>query len=709
MSAIKIEDYGDGVRGIVFDRQGSTHNFISREVVKELHGVVRSLTLDKDVKGVVITSAKKSFLVGGDLKELRSLKSSEEAAEIISDVQACMRAIERAEKPFVAAINGSALGGGLEIALSCTYRVASDDPTVKMGLPEVSLGLMPGGGGTQRLPRLTGLAAALPIMVENRQVTPGKALEIGLVDEIVAGRDLTIRAKESIRSGVAPADQPWDRDAFNLPGVLPDSSEGIDILQAMWTKLRQKKPGLEPAPEAILEVVEKGLLTGFEEGLLLEREKFASIAASPSVKNKIRTLFVGLNEAQRMKNRPKDIHPYEIKSVSVVGIGQMGSGIAYCAALAGYEVILLEKERDRLESGVASIREKLRRAVDRGRMLPDKAEDVFARLRPSTDYSDISGVDLVFEAVSEVLDIKEKVIATVCAQVRNDVPIATNTSTIPIKTLAGSAINPERFIGLHFFSPVERMKLVEVIKGGQTDKPTLARALDVIAGMRKIPIVVNDGLGFFTSRVVASYTGEAFTLMAEGLAPDIIDDVAVKAGLPIGPLAMADITSLTLLKDIVTSIMGDGSATGLIGLRLLETLERLTEEGRSGKDSGRGIYDYDGSGQKPWPGLADCFPPSVETLDRGIIEKRLLYAQSLEAARAIEEGVIEDAIDADVASVLGWAFPSSYGGVIGLIDTIGSAQFLTECDELKDKFGGRFEAPAIIRDMADRGMSFFSE
>ena len=704
---IRIEDQGDGVRTILFDRPDSPHNFMNQEVVERLHSMVRDLVADDTVKGVVMASAKKSFLVGGDLKELQALKTPSDAAAIIEGVQICMRDIELAPKPFVAAINGLALGGGLEIALSCTYRIAADDPRLKLGLPEVSLGLIPGAGGTQRLPRLIGLAAALSIMVEDRQVTAARALEIGLVDEILPEADLLASAKDRILSGAAPADQPWDREGFVPPGPAPESKEGQDVLNGMWTKIRRKKPGLEPAPEAIMRAVEGGLTSPIEDGLALEREKFAGVAASQVVKNKIRTLFLGLNAANGMKDRPPGVAAYQIKDVAVLGVGLMGSGIAYCAAQAGYGVFLLEADQDALEKGKEAITRRVRGAVERNRMSAETAEALLSRLKPTTDYGDIAGVDMVFEAVSEVRSIKETVTAAASNSVRPDVPIGSNTSTMPITQLAQSAGKPERFIGLHFFAPVDRMKLVEVIKGEQTDDTTLARALDFIAGIRKTPIVVNDGVGFYTSRVVATYSGEAFTLLAEGVSPALIDDVALKAGMPIGPMTMADATSLTLLKDIVASITGDGSATAYQGMRMTEALDRLTDAGRTGKAGGGGIYDYDETGQYSWPELAECFPPVGEEPGRDVIERRLLHPQALEAVRAIEEGVIEDPIDADVGAVLGWAFPAAYGGVIGYIETIGLARFVAECDELRDRFGGRFEVPALLHSMADRGEHFF--
>tara|TARA_B100000315_G_scaffold260373_1_gene321214 strand:+ start:5506 stop:7632 length:2127 start_codon:yes stop_codon:yes gene_type:complete len=706
----KFDDLGDGVKAIVFDRPDSPHNFMNEDIVAQLHDLVRQTSSDDQVKGVILASNKESFVVGGDLKELQALKSPEDAAAIIEGVQACMRDMELAPKPFVAAINGLALGGGLELGLACNYRIAADDPRLTVGLPEVSLGLIPGAGGTQRLPRLVGLAAALPVMVEDRQLSGEQAEKIGLIDERVPADKLRETAKQRILDGTAPSTQPWDQDGFTPPDPQLGSAEGKQIIGGMLAKIGRKKPGLEPAPEAIMTAVQMGFDKDIDEGLKIERQQFADVASGAVVKNKIRTLFLGIPAASSMKDRPKNIEPYEISSVAIIGVGLMGSGIAYCAALAGYKVFMLEASQEALDRGLSAITKRVQGAVERNRMSQQKADALLANLQPSTDYADIADVDIVVEAVAEIKEIKDTVLKMAAEVVKPGVPIASNTSTMPITGLAESVLNPESFIGMHFFSPVDRMKLVEVIKGEKTDEATLARALDFAAGIRKTPIVVNDGLGFFTSRVVNSYSGEAFTLLAEGISPFLIDDVALKAGMPVGPMTMADATTITLLKDIVASMAGSGERVGMAGMRMVEALARLVDDyGRSGKPEGKGIFDYDESGQKEWPGLAECFPPMDPPLSREVIEKRLLHPQALEAVRALEEGIIGNPIDADVGSVIGWAFPAAHGGVIGYINTIGTKQFVAECDELAEQFGGRFVAPDKLRKMADNDETFYTD
>jgi len=705
-----LDDLGGGVKAIVFDRPNSPHNFMNEDIVAQLHDLVRQTSSDDQVKGVILASNKASFVVGGDLKELQALKSPEDAAAIIAGVQACMRDMELAPKPFVAAINGLALGGGLELALACSYRIAADDPRLMVGLPEVSLGLIPGAGGTQRLPRLIGLAAALPIMIEDKQVSGEQAEKIGLVDERVAADQLRETAKQRILDGTASSSQPWDQDGFKRPDPQINSVEGKQVIDSMLAKIGRKKPGLEPAPKAIMTAVQLGFKKDIDEGLQIERLQFASVASGVVVKNKIRTLFQGIPAASSMKDRPKNVASYEISSVAVIGVGLMGSGIAYCSALAGYQVYLLEASQDALDKGIKTITKRVQGAVERNRMTQKKADALLANLTPSTDYADIADVDIVVEAVAEIRSVKDQVIKMTAEVIRPGVPIASNTSTMPITGLADSAQNPESFIGMHFFSPVDRMKLVEVIKGEKTDETTLARALDFAAGIRKTPIVVNDGLGFFTSRVVNSYSGEAFTLLAEGISPFLIDDVALKAGMPVGPMTMADATTITLLKDIVASMSGSGDRIGMAGMRMTEALARLVDDyGRSGKAEGKGIFDYDETGQKEWPGLAECFPPMDPPLSREVIEKRLLHPQALEAVRALEEGIVSNAIDADVGSVIGWAFPAAHGGVIGYINTIGAKQFAAECDKLAEQFGGRFSVPDMLRSMAENDEAFYDD
>jgi len=707
---ITRKDLGDGIAALVIDRPGDTHNFKDVKLVTLFHKLITGLIADDTIKGGVLASAKESFIVGGDLKEIRALTSSQEGLAMVERVQASLREMEKADKPFVAAINGLALGGGLEVALACNYRIGVNGRHFKLGLPETSLGLMPGAGGTQRLPRLIGLKDALPMMLDGKQLSAEQALDVGLIDEIAASDGLLDAAKEAILSGKAKAQQAWDQDNFQMPGPNCQSDDGKKILSTAWAKINRRKPGLEPALEAVMTAVEQGLEMEIDEGLTLERKFFSEVAPGKVAKNKIRTLFYGMNAANNMKDRPKDVEPYTIKSVAVIGVGLMGSGISYCAAQAGYDVFLVDIDIDAAKGGVAAIQKNVGRAVERGRQSQEKADKLLSHLTPTADYADIANVDFVVEAVSEVLPIKKAVLEQVAKTVRPGVPIASNTSTMPISELAELTDDPENFIGLHFFSPVDRMKLVEVIKGKKTNNTVLARSLDFISGIRKTPIIVNDGLGFFTSRVVTAYTGEAFTLLAEGIDPAIIDDVSLRAGMPIGPLSMADATTLTLLKDIMASLSSAKGRIGMSGMRIVEALDHLIEDfGRTGKSSGKGIYSYDDSGRHDWPGIQECFPPPETEFSRELIEKRLMHSQALETVRAMEEGIIENAIDADVGSVIGWAFPSAHGGVIGYIHTIGIQQFIAECDKLTSDYGERFTPPQLLRKMVASGKEFYDE
>ena len=707
---IDRQDLGEGVIALAFDRPKSKHNYKDKAAVAEFDQFIKEALADEGVKGIVITSAKDTFIVGGDLKELQAIKSAEEAEAMVANVQATLRAMELSEKPVVAAINGLALGGGLELALACTYRIGSDDKGLSLGLPEATLGLMPGAGGTQRLPRLIGLEKAIPVMLDGKHIAGKTALELGILDEIVKAEDLISTAKDRILSGRAPTQQPWDQENFQIMGPQLESDEGKNIIKKAWAKVNQKKPGLEPAPEAILTAIQEGIVLNIDDGLSLERKQFGEIVASKVSSNKIRTLFYGMKAASAMKDRPADIEPYKISSVAVIGVGLMGSGIAYCAAKAGFEVFLVDISTEAAEKGHQSIARTIERTVDRGFLRRDVADNMLACLKPTADYKDITNVDMVFEAVAEITDVKRAVIEQASSVIRTGVPIASNTSTIPITKLSAFTEHPNSFIGLHFFAPADRMKLVEVIRSNDTDNQTLARSLDFLTAIRKTPIVVNDGLGFFTSRVVGAYTGEALTLLAEGIDPFLIDDVALKGGMPIGPLAMADMTSLTLLKDIFASVVSDTSRMGLKGMRAVEALDRLVNKfDRSGKNSSQGIFNYGEKSQEKWDGLAECFPPIDTQPNRETIEQRLFHAQALEAARAIEEGIVQTAIDADVGSVLGWAFPSSYGGVIGYIHTIGVKQFISECEDIRVQFGDRFTPPVMLKKMAENGDEFYND
>lgn len=703
---ITIDALGDGVALLRMNRADTPHNIMDRQAVAALNAAIDQVIGDPSVRGVVIASDKDSFVVGGDITEILAADTLDSARALVEVNRLALRKLETCGKPVVAAINGAALGGGLELAMACTYRLASDARGVVLGLPETGLGLMPGAGGTQRTAYLVGLTNALEMILGAKPVSAAKALEIGLVNEIVPAGTLIASAKARILDGVAPDSQPWDRGA-RLVVPLVGSDGWTAMLGRHLAAVAGRAAQNEPAPAAVLRAMTEGLPAGMDVGLKIEQAIFAGIVNSPTAKAKIRTSFFGVNAARSMAMRPKAEPPYAIRKVAVLGAGTMGSGIAHVAAGAGFAVVLLDISTEAAVKGKAQIAKTVGKAVDLGKLRQDQADALLARIQPTAEYGDLGDADIVVEAVSEVRAIKDKVNRMAAAAVRPGVPVASNTSSIPITDLAAAVQRPEDFIGLHFFAPVDRMPFVEVIRGAQTTDATLARALDFLKALRKTVIVVGDGLGFYTSRCVAAYTGEALTLLAEGVAADRIDRVARAFGMPIGPLAMADLTSLPVLVDIFRSISGDGSRQGLQGLRAVEALSALVAAGLTGRQAGIGIYDYGAKPAQPAPALTGLFPAGGMTASDEEIEHRLFYSQSLETVRAMDDGVITDPGAADVGAVMGWAFPTWTGGTVGLMERIGLAAFVARCDALVDRFGARFEPPALLRRMATEGRSFY--
>ncbi|MDB5518488.1 MAG: hypothetical protein JWQ17_5246 [Tardiphaga sp.] len=689
---------------ITWDAPNSSVNVKNREAIAAFRAAVEAAIDDSAVKGVIITSAKKDFISGGDLDELRQVRTPAEAVALVRDIGLCLRRMETSGKPFVAALNGSAMGGGLEVALACHRRIAIDDPALRLAFPEVTLGLMPGAGGTQRLARLIGIAAAAPLLLEGRPVNVRDALKIGLIDEIVDKAALIEAARRWIAASPEPI-QSWDRKNYVVPGFHPQSPEGRNFFSAAWPALRRKTIAADTAPGAILQVLHHGLERGIDAGLRIEAMHFATVASSRPAKNKIRTQYYAANAARTLKHRPKDVARFEPRRAGVIGAGLMGNGIAYCLARAGVAVTLVDVSEDRLDAARDQLRRNGRKAVERGALSEDRFDTLVSLIDTTTDIDRLSGCDAVFEAVVEIEQIKRDVIARAAAVLPSDALMATNTSTLPIAGLAGASPRPDNVIGMHFFAPVDRMPLLEIIRGPQTTDATLARALDVARLMGKTPIVVRDGLGFFTSRVVASYTREALLLLSEGVPAQIVDNAALAAGMPIGPLAMADQTSLDLLFDILGSIAGPDRGVDHHA-RSLEVLDRLGHRlGRPGRKASAGIYDYRPDGSRAaWPGLSAEYPrkgsqnarPDVEE-----IQRRLLHIQAIETVRAMQDGVVANASDADLGSVLGWSFPSHHGGVLSYVDDIGAAQFVNECEALATTCGDRFAPPPHLRAMAD--------
>jgi 3-hydroxyacyl-CoA dehydrogenase/enoyl-CoA hydratase/3-hydroxybutyryl-CoA epimerase len=698
------KDLGDGVVLLALNSAGPV-NTLSAETNRDLAERFEALLADDAVKGVVLGSEKSDFAAGADITELRKVTTPAEGAALVKPMLAAMRRLETGGKPVVAALTGTALGGGLELALACHRRIAAENPKAVFGLPEITLGLMPGAGGTQRLPRLIGLAAAAPLILEGKRLSTADALKAGIVDEVVPADQLLDRAKAWILSGPEPT-QPWDRKGYELPGFGPQSAQGRGFFLMAWARLRRRPGGSDPASEAILMALHHGLERKIDAGLAIETRWFAKLAASPEAKAKIRTGFFGINDARAMKMRPADAPPTKLDRIAVVGGGLMGRGIAHVAAAAGLQVVLLDVSQEQAEKGKAEIGKAAAREHERGRTATP-AEAILARITATAAYADVAGVDAVVEAVFERTDVKKGVLEQVSAVVGPDTLVASNTSSLPITGLAGFVSNPERVIGMHFFSPVERMPLVEVVRGKETSDAALAKALDLLKRIRKTPIVVGDGLGFYTSRVVTTYSTEAFNLLAEGVSPPVIDAAATGAGFGIGVMSLTELSTFPLLKDIFTSMLGDGNRISDKGSRALETVTKLLDLGRKGKANGDGVYSYNPDGTRQvWPELKDHFPPS-DAVDVTLARRRLLAVQSLEAARTLEDGVLSRPIDGDVGAVIGWGYPAVLGGPFAFIDRVGAKAFVAECDDLARQFGGRFEPPALLRRMAEKGERFY--
>ncbi|NPT53191.1 3-hydroxyacyl-CoA dehydrogenase NAD-binding domain-containing protein [Paraburkholderia elongata] len=698
-------DPNTGIATLTWDVAGSPVNVKNRATIAAFVEAVDAVIADEKVTGIIVTSAKKDFISGGDLDELRAARTPEAALELVRGIGICLRRLETCGKPVVAAINGSAIGGGLEVALACHRRIAADNDATRIGLPEVTLGLMPGAGGTQRLPRLIGIKRAAPLLLDGKLLKVRDAAALGIIDDVVPGGELLNAAKAWLLEG-PDATQPWDRDGYSVPGDDPQSMKGRLFFMAAWPKLRRKTSPDDPAAGAILQALHHGVERGIDAGLKIEARLFAGVACSSAARNKINTMFYGVNSARRLKARPAGVAPFQPKRLGVIGAGLMGSGIAHTAARAGLQVVILDVTQERADAGLASIKKNLAKALERGLITDEDAESIVARIESSSDFGLLAGVDAIVEAVVEREDIKADVTKRAMAAAPGAL-FASNTSTLPITTLAKLSPVPENFVGMHFFAPVDRMPLVEVIRGEPTSDEAVAKALDLCRILGKTPIVVRDGRGFYTSRVVGAYTREALLLLAEGVPPQVVDNVAINAGMPIGPLAMADQTSLDLLFDIIGSLAAEQRGQEPF-VRALHVLDRLSSQlERRGRKANAGIYDYAPNGDKTaWSGLSKEFPAANPMPSEADIENRLLHIQALESIRAMEEGIFNDPVDADVASVLGWSFPSSRGGVLSHVDGVGIPAFVRQCEELQASYGDRFAPPRSLREMAEQGLSF---
>jgi len=712
-----------GIATITWDVPGKSMNVLSFEGIAELDGLIDRALGDDAVKGVVITSGKEGSFAGGmDLNALgrmREMAGDDPARGLFEGVMrlhGLLRKIERAGmdpktlkggKPIAAALPGTAAGIGLELPLACHRIFAAENPKARIGLPEILIGIFPGAGGTTRLVRKMGAMAASPYLLEGKMVEPGKAKSAGLIDEVVA--DPLVAAKDWVKgAGDADIVKPWDQKGYKMPGGAPYHPQGFLTFVGASAMVHGKTKGVYPAAKALLSAVYEGAQVPFDTALRIEARWFTWVLMNPSSSAMIRSLFLNKEALEKGANRP-DVPDQRVAKVGILGAGMMGAGIAHVSALAGIDVVLIDAEQAAAERGKAYSEGLLDKGMKRGRVTAEKKAEVLGRITPTTDYAALAGCDLIVEAVFEDPGVKAEVTKKTLAVVGPECIFATNTSTLPITELAKASDRAEDFIGIHFFSPVDKMLLVEIIKGEKTGARAVAKALDFVRQIRKTPIVVNDARFFYANRCIIPYINEGVRMVAEGIAPPLIENAAKLVGMPLGPLQLIDETSIDLgvkIARATKAAMGDDYPDDAVD----EVLFWMADEGRLGRKSKAGFYAYDEAGKRQglWPGLAERYPQTQEQPDLAEVQHRLLFAQVLEAVRALEAGVLTDIREGDVGAILGWGFAPWSGGPFSWLDMIGAGCAVEICEGLAARHGARFEAPALLREMAGKGERFYT-
>jgi 3-hydroxyacyl-CoA dehydrogenase/enoyl-CoA hydratase/3-hydroxybutyryl-CoA epimerase len=723
MASFKLDVDSDGMALVTWDMGDRSMNVITMDVIAELGTIVDKVANDAAIKGVVITSGKPAFCGGADLAMLESIRGlytdmvskqgEEAAAKMVFDesrkLSQLYRRIETCGKPWVCALNGTAMGGGFELALACHYRVAADEAKTRLGLPEIKIGLFPGAGGTQRVARMLQPADALQFLLKGDQLKVDRAKAMKLIDAVVPAAELIKTAKDWVKAN-SKAKAPWDTEGFRLPGGPVYSKAGMMTFPAANAIYRRETYDNYPAARAILQVVYEGLQLPIDTALRVESRWFAKILRSPEAAAMIRTLFVSMQDLNKGARRPANEPPTSLKKIGVVGAGFMGAGIAQVTAAAGLQVALIDRDQETADKGKAGLHKALSDRVMKGRMKGAERDELLARITPTADYAALKDCDLVIEAVYEDRKVKSDVIAKIQAVIGDKATFASNTSTLPISSLASEFKDPARFIGIHFFSPVDRMMLVEIILGKQTGDKALAVALDYVRAIRKTPIVVNDSRGFYTSRVVGTYIREGHLMLTEGVPAAMIENVGRMAGMPVGPLALNDEVAVDLAWKILKATEADLGAKA-IDPRQKKLLQEMVEKrGRFGRKNGKGFYDYPANGPKKlWPELADLQQKKLDpdAIDIEELKLRLLGIQALETARCFEEKVLTDVREADVGSILGFGFAPFSGGTLSWIDMMGTKNFVAVCRKLEKKYGARFAPNKLLLDLAAKGEGFY--
>ena len=722
MTDFTYDVHDDGVAVITWDVPGKSMNVLTREAFSLFEGFLDQALSDDRVKGIVITSGKDSFAGGMDLNVLANIKAEAGADpapalfDFIMNGHRILRKIERAGmdpktlkggKPVACAIPGLCAGIGTEIALACHRRFMADTPKGRIGLPEILVGLFPGAGGTTRYSRMVGAMAAAPVLLEGKMLEPARAKSAQLVDDVVPAAELLDKAREWVLSATdADIVKPWDQKGYKMPGGEPYHPAGFMTFVGASAMINGKTQGVYPAASALLSAIYEGAMVLFDTALRIEARYFTQILMDPTSSAMIRSLFINKEALEKGANRP-DVTDQRVSRVGVLGAGMMGAGIAYVSANAGIDVVLIDQNQDAADKGKAYSAGILDKGIQRKKVTEAKKTEVLDRITATTDLDTLKGCDLIVEAVFEDPTVKAEMTRNVEAIVGDDCIFATNTSTLPITELAKASVRPEQFIGIHFFSPVDKMLLVEIIKGAKTGDRAVAKALDYVRQIRKTPIVVNDARFFYANRCIIPYINEGIRMVGEGVEPALVENAARLLGFPVGPLQLVDETSIDLgvkIAKATKAAMGDAYPDDAVD----EVLFWMAGEGRLGRKSKAGFYAYDEAGKRVglWDGLSSRYPATDAQPELTTVQHRLMMAQVLEAVRALEEGVLEDIREGDVGAILGWGFAPWSGGPFSWLDMIGASKAVGICDELAD-FGPRFKAPDLLIDVMKKGQSFY--
>ncbi len=723
MTDFTLSKDADGVAFITWDVPGKSMNVLSREAFTLVGDLIDQALADDEIKGIVITSGKEGSFAGGmDLSTLATIRqeAGDEPAQALFDfVMSGHNILRRLElagmdpkskkggKPVACAINGTCAGIGTEIALACHHRVMTSNAKAKIGLPEILLGIFPGGGGTMRYSRMVGAMAAAPVLLEGKMMDPKKAKGAQLIDAVAddpvaAAKEWVLNAKE------ADLVKPWDAKGYKMPGGAPYHPAGFMTFVGASAMVNGKTQGAFPAAKALLSSIYEGALVDFDTALKIEARWFTNVLMNPSSSAMIRSLFLNKEALEKGAVRPKDVPDQRVKKVGVLGAGMMGAGIALVSAQAGMEVVLIDRDQEAADKGKAYSASYMDKGIKRGKATAEKKEALLARITATPDLEHLKGCDLIIEAVFEDPGVKAEMTKKVEAIIPEDCIFASNTSTLPITDLARASVRPEQFIGIHFFSPVEKMFLVEIIKGKETGDRAVAKALDYVRQIRKTPIVVNDARFFYANRCIIPYINEGLRMITEGVSPVLIDNAARQLGFPVGPIQLNDETSIDLGAKIARATkaaMGNAYPENP-GDDLIFWME---EQGRLGRKANAGFFDYDDKGKRVeyWKGLQDKYPHAANQPDLIELQERLMFAQVLEAVRALEEGVLEDIREGDVGAILGWGFAPWSGGPLSWLDIIGTPYAAERCDQLTEAYGERFTCPPLLREMAEKGQSFY--